>query len=148
MVGSVGPNKTLIVLIGFQTANENHLKTYEVAVRETMYGKPIGTSKYECTPIMESGARVRGSESKRLQLKVAMFVYTDRNSEVRVYSLFFNKILLGDASRVARIFKGGLHQKKMEISLVSYHSKKRKSPHFIEDLVHMHAASCDPVVLV
>ena len=37
--------------------------------------------------------------------------------------------------------------------MVSYHSKKERKkiappPHFIEDLVHMHAASCDPVVLV
>ena len=39
--GSVGPwvcpRKTLIVLIGFQTANKNHLKSHEVAVRVTMY---------------------------------------------------------------------------------------------------------------
>ena len=34
--GSVGPRKTLIVLIGFQTANKNHLKSQEVAVRVTM----------------------------------------------------------------------------------------------------------------
>ena len=75
---------------------------------------------------MASGARVRGSESKRLQLKVAMFVYTDRNSEVRVYSLFFNKILLGDASRIARKFREALSEKKTEKSLVSYQSKKKK----------------------
>ena len=33
----VGPRKTLTVLIGFQTANRNHLKSHEVAVRVTMY---------------------------------------------------------------------------------------------------------------
>ena len=94
---------------------------------------------------------MRGSESKRLQLKVAMFVYTDRNSEVRVYSLFFNKILLGDASRIARIFYGSLHQKKngKKFGLLSLKKKKKiATRNFIEDLVHMHAASCDPVVLV
>ena len=33
----VGPRKTLIILIGFQTANKNHSKSHEVADRVTMY---------------------------------------------------------------------------------------------------------------
>ena len=42
--GSVGPRKTLMVLIGFQKANKNHLKSHEDAVRVAMLCKPIGTS--------------------------------------------------------------------------------------------------------
>ena len=33
--------------------------------------------QYECTPVMASGARVRGCTKTRLQLEIEMFVYTD-----------------------------------------------------------------------
>ena len=49
----VGPRKTLIVLIGFQTANKIHLASREVAVIVTMYvytdRNPFLLLQYECT---------------------------------------------------------------------------------------------------
>ena len=65
---SVGFRKTLIVLIGFQTANKNHLKSHEVAVRVTMLCKPIGTGTVQV--YTHHGVRSESTSNiTRLQLK-------------------------------------------------------------------------------
>ena len=84
-----------MVLIGFQPANRNHLKSHEVAVRVTMLCKPIGTNTVQV--YTHHGVRSEStSNNTRLQLK-SIPIGT-------VYTLLVTTILLGDASRVARIF--------------------------------------------
>ena len=82
----MGPRKTLILLIGFQTANKIHLASREVAVRLTMY---VYTDRnlflllqYECTLLYTSNCT--RSESTREQeykkqdkvaVRVTMYMY-------------------------------------------------------------------------
>jgi len=122
--GSLGPRKTLLVLIGFQTANKNHLK---VAARVTMLCKSIETStvRVYSTPIMESGARVQ---------------ITRRGCSTSVHFIYHQNLIRRCFESSQNILGKPSSEKKTEKSVVSYHSKK--------ELVHMHAASCDPVVLV
>ena len=75
---SVGPRKTLTVLIGFQAANKNHLPSHEVAVRVTMYvytdRNLILLLQYECTLYTHHGVR---SESTRNKTRLLLeYVYT------------------------------------------------------------------------
>ena len=113
---SVGPRKTLIVLIGFQTANKIHLASCEVEVRVTMYvytdRYPFLLLQYECTLLYTShGVRSESTRERKYKkqdkvaVRITMYVFTDSFAPTVLYEL-------GDASRVAKLFQGS--QKKME----------------------------------
>ena len=84
----VGPRKTLIVLIGFQTPNKIHLASREVAVRVTMYvytdRNPFFFLQYECT-LLSTSNDVRSESTReweykkqdKVAVRITMYVYTD-----------------------------------------------------------------------